>query len=60
MSGYKAMTPKEKFANAKCKNCSHYWLRENYEMCTNPKMKPYYGKKKKIGSMMSCVDYDEV
>lgn len=55
---YVAVTPTEKYNDAYCDKCSHYWLRGNSETCTNPKVKSYHGKKKKINSMCVCDYYD--
>lgn len=55
---YVATTTTEKYNNADCANCSHYWLRLTNETCTNSKVKAYHGKKKKVGSMCPCDYYD--
>lgn len=46
MNNHIALTPTEKYNNAYCVKCSHYWLRVDKETCTNPKVTSYYGKKK--------------
>ena len=55
-----ATTQIEKFYDAECKKCSHYWLRQDNETCTNENHNIYYGKKHKIGSMYVCDLYDGV
>lgn len=47
-----------KYNNSNCRKCLHYWLRLSHETCTNEKIKIYYNKKKKVGSMCTCDDYE--
>lgn len=58
MSKNKAVTPTEKYINANCSKCEHYWLKLTYETCTEPKNNIYYNKKIKVGNMIPCDHYD--
>ena len=61
MDHKQATTTTQKYNNADCTRCSHYWLRPGYETCTNSKMVDvYWGKRMKVGSMIVCDYYEPI